>query len=124
MAVQIAIPSTSLVVGSDPVPFITPTLPNGVQRYRLSVTPSVWPLNGSVLQLTVEESQDNGANFVFSAGVTFAAVNGGLGLDKSGLPITTALWTFTPVFVGTTVKLRLSLHIIQSCTVSASVETV
>jgi len=117
---QLTIPPTSLPVGTIG-PLTTPTLPANVAAYQLTTVPVVWPASGDVLQLIVEESPDNGATWLFSASNSLSSVNGGMGTDKLGNPITADVWTFTPMFRGTTVKLRLTLRVLQACRISGSV---
>src|SRR6267143_6514049 len=86
-------------------------------KFVVVTTPVVWPLSGDVLKLTVDESQDGGATWRFSAA---NSLSGGVWHDKLGGILASDTWTTTFMFAGANRKLRLSLDVLQACTVGAT----
>lgn len=118
---QVTIPQTALAVGTHG-PFTTPVIPSNVSRFVVNITKVVWPADGAgdVMTLTVEESNDGGATWRFSASDTWA---GGLTTPKGGgAPILTDWWVTDLLFPNQpNCKLRLTLQVLQACTVSGTV---
>ena len=116
----LVVPPTALSPGTLG-PVESPLLDPAATKFVVVTTPVVWPVSGDVLKLTVEESQDGGATYRFSAGNSLAAVDGGIGLKKDGTPLLFDTWTTTFMFAGASRKLRLTLEVLQACTVGATV---
>lgn len=77
-------------------------------------TALAWPASGAVVKLIVEESNDGGENYRFSASNT---LSGGVWNDRLGGILAFDTWTTTLMFSGSNRKIRLTLDVLQPCTV-------
>lgn len=112
----VTIAPVALVVGTLG-PVESGVLDPAATKLVVVTTPVVWPLGGAVVKLTVDESSDGGASYRFSASNT---LSGGVWHDKLGGVLASDTWTTTLMFAGANRKLRLSLDVLQACTVGAT----
>jgi hypothetical protein len=114
---EITIPQTTLPVGTRT--FSSNTLPAGQKQWIFTLNLVSWPVSGDVLQLQIDESPDDGVTWLSSAGVDFSAPQ----KDKLGNTLTTITWAATSLLTGTTCRARLTVTVLQSCTISGTLQT-
>src|SRR5258706_13245538 len=116
MTVLISIAPTSLPVGRIG-PFEA-ALPNAPGNWNVTFTKgAVWPASGQVVLATIEESNDNGASWQFSASIDFV---GGIWKDRSGATVLTSGWSTTPLYRGPAARIRITIDVSQPCILGAS----
>lgn len=119
---QISIPLTALTVGAHG-PFTSAALPSTLAGYVIDFTnDATWPASGDVVAFTVEVSNDNGSTWQFDASLTLA---GGQWLTRQKVATNTAGWSVSiPATGSTTRKARVSLNVLQACTLGAVLSSV
>jgi len=110
---QITIPLTALSAGAHG-PFTSGLLPPALTGYELDFTnDATWPAAGDVIQVTVEQSNDNGQNWQFDASLT---MGGGQWKTRQGVNTNTSGWSVSLDNQGsTTRKARISFNVLQAC---------
>lgn len=118
---QVTIPLTSLTVGPKG-PFTSGTLPSTLSGYIVDLTNDTsWPAAGDVLTIKVEVSNDNGQSWQFDASMTLA---GGAWTDRQGVTVHSSPWQVSIANTGsTTRKVRVSLNVLQPCTLGATLSS-
>jgi len=119
---QITLPLTSLSAGSRG-PFTSGILPSTLTGYQIDFTnDATWPPSGDVITVTVEQSNDSGSIWAFDASIT---MSGGQWKTRQGVPTNTVGWSVSLDNKGSaTRKVRISLNVLQACTLGATVSSV
>lgn len=117
MATLLTVPVASRVVGRLG-PFSV-AMPSAPAFWTILFTKgATWPAAGEVLRVTVEESQNGGGTWEFSAGTDFT---GGLWRNRAGQTISTATWVTTPMYRGANCRIRVTIDVKQACHIGATV---
>lgn len=118
---QITFPLTTLTKGLKG-PFNSGLLPPALTGYAIDfANDSSWPATGDVVTITVDVSNDGGQSWQFDASLTLA---GGQWTTRQGAPINTAGWSVSIDNAGsTTRKARISLNVLQPCTLGATLSS-
>ena len=106
--VLFSIPQTALTAGVH-APFVTGAIPAG-NSWQIVISPVVWPTTGWVAAIGVEESADSGVTWI---------ARGGTFLPGTPTPTDMSL-TFPIQNQGGLV--RLTVAILQACTVSGLIQ--
>ena len=119
MAVLVTIPVQSLSPGTLG-PF-SAAMPNAPANWVVTFTKGAsWPASGKVMDVLMEESNDNGSNWQFSASLD---LSGGPWKDRAGNTVTVSAWSTTPLFRSATARVRVRFDVAQACQLGATVST-
>lgn len=102
-------------------PFTSGDLPNTATHFLVDITKVIWPPDGAgeVMTLIVEESNDGGQSWQLRASDTWC---GGLTYPKGGGPPMLTDWlTGDMRYPKQGGKIRLTLQVLQACTISGTV---
>lgn len=119
MAILLDVPVSTINVGTIG-PFDAAMPSNVGNNWIVTFTKGAsWPASGEVLSAVIEESNNNGSSWRFSASVSFS---GGDWRDKSGAIVTQSKWSTTPLFRGINCRIRAVVNVLQSCQAGVRVE--
>jgi hypothetical protein len=79
---------------------------------------SLWPGSGDVFSVIVEESNNGGTSWRFSASIN---MGGGDWLNEDRTVSNTARWVTSPLFRGVNCQIRVTINVFQSFNASATV---